>query len=239
LRSNAFHQVCAAQEERAEGAAWLSYYLSLIPRETLGGVDYSGKFQLPGAPLVTLLEMAQARVKLAEYVQNLVLTNNSGFGFTPNEISRLGRVNIRTVRNAMGPRGASPIRTVRPKTRNDTVRGDPLDTIEWLAGRRGFQPGGLSAEWVSRNFGNLKSFRTAAALPGLVTWLNGQTTKELAATLGWQLDRVRDWIRGRAVWPDAAEELAAATALDRAGYRTLIERVVEHHLQGLTPRPVS
>jgi hypothetical protein len=215
------------EAERAEGTAWLSYYLSLIPRETIGGVDYSGKFHLPGAPLVTILEMAQARVKLAEYVQNLVLTNNSGFGFTPNEISRLGRVDIRTVRNAMGPKGDSPIRTVRPRTRNDTVWGDPLDTSEWLAGRRGFQPGGLSAEWVSRNFDNIKSFETAAALPGLVTWLNGQSTDELATSLGWQVDRIRDWTRGRAVSPDFAEELAAATGLDRVSYRKLIERVVE------------
>src|SRR5688572_30005302 len=48
------------EEEKAEGAAWLAYYLSLIPTETVGGVDCRHVFRDPKAPLVTLLGMAQA-----------------------------------------------------------------------------------------------------------------------------------------------------------------------------------
>lgn len=53
-------------------------------------------------------------------------------------IAYLGDVDLRTVRNAMGPRGDKPIRsTARPKpagARSDLVYGNPLDAIEWLAG---------------------------------------------------------------------------------------------------------
>jgi hypothetical protein len=57
--------------------------------------------------------LAQARISLAEFVQDLVLRGSLGSGFTARQISYLARVDLRTVRNAMGPKGDRPIRTIR------------------------------------------------------------------------------------------------------------------------------
>lgn len=216
-------------DEKVEGTQWLSYFLSFMPREAQGGWDYTGTFQCSDAPLVILLGMAEARLALAEYVQNFVRESDSGTGFTPKEIAFLGDVDVRTVRNAMGPKGDKPIRSnAKPKAdeaRSDLVLGDPLDALEWLAGRRGFHPGRLSPEWVNQHLAGVKSRDAAAALPGLVAWLNQITTEQLASSLGWPADRVREWTRAHTMDVNTAEQVAAAAGLDVTAYRDLIARV--------------
>lgn len=216
-------------EEKAEGTNWLSYFLSFVPRQAMGGLDYTGSFHHPEAPLVILLGMAEARIALAESVQTLVRQGESGIGFTPKEIAFLGDVDLRTVRNAMGPKGDKPIRsTARPKptgVRSDLVFGDPLDAIEWLAGRRGFHAGRLSPEWVNGFLENIPSLQAAAALPGLLAWLNRTTTEELAGKVGWPIERVRGWTRGRGLDAAQAVKIGAAVGLDRAAYREAIKRL--------------
>lgn len=129
----------------------------------------------------------------------------------------------------MGPKGDKPIRsTARPKpagVRSDLVFGDPLDAIEWLAGRRGFHAGRLSPEWVSGLVGEIGSLHVGAALPGLLAWLNRTTTDELASRLGWPVEHVRDWTRARGVDAGKAAEIGAAVGLDCAAYREAIERL--------------
>jgi hypothetical protein len=129
----------------------------------------------------------------------------------------------------MGPNGDKPIRSnAKPKgkdARSDLVLGDPLDAIEWLAGRRGFHPGRLSPEWVNQQLAGIQSREAAAGLPGLVTWLNRTTTEQLASALGWPADRVREWTRAHSTDVNAAEQVAAAAGLDVAAYRDLIARV--------------
>jgi len=216
-------------EAKTEGTQWLSYFLSFIPREAMGGGDFTGTFHHPDAPLPVLLGMAEARLALAEYVQNLVRESDSGSGFTAKELSFLGEVDVRTVRNAMGPKGDKPIRSNanprREDARSELVLGDPLDAIEWLASRRGFHPGRLSPEWVNRHLGGIGTLEAAAALPGLTTWLNRTTTEQLASSAGWQVDRVRDWTRARSIDVSSADEIGAAAGLDVAAYRELIGRV--------------
>jgi hypothetical protein len=224
-------------KEETANVHWLAHFLSFIPKKAISGINYTGTFHHPQAPLQVLLGMAQARLRLAEYVQKLVLTSDAGLGYTPQEISLLGNIDIRTVRNAMGPKGDKPIRSGARAGRGrgrSVVSSDPLDTVEWLAGRRGFHPGRLSPDWVDRHFLNIKTLEAAAALPGLVTWLNRRTTDELASVLGWPAGRVRDWIRGRAISPDAAEEIGTAARLDGAGYRKLMERLMKGPSRPLT-----
>ncbi len=219
----------AVEDERAEGADWLSFFLSFMPRRAMGGLDYTGVFHHPDAPLVILRDMAEARLALAEYVQNLVRLGQSSIGFTPRQIAFLGDVDLRTVRNAMGPKGDKPIRSnARPKpsgVRSDLVFGDPLDAIEWLAGRRGFHAGRLTPGWVDRHLAGVTSLQAAAALPGLVAWLNRTTTEELAANLGWPVGRARDWTRGRGLDAAQASDIGAAAGLDGGAYRDLMQRL--------------
>jgi hypothetical protein len=214
------------EDEEAEGTQWLSYFLSFMPSEAMGGSDFTGTFHNPDAPLVVLLGMAQARLALAEYVQRLISQGDARVGFSPKEIAYLGDVDVRTVRNAMGPKGDKPIRTdTRPGRRSDFVWGDPLDAIEWLAGRRGFHPGRLSPEWLNQHLSQVHTKKAAAALPGLVSWINRTTTEQLASLLDWQTEAVRAWTRGEITDRRHASRIASAAGLDGSAYQALIDRV--------------
>lgn len=215
------------EEMRIEGRDWLSYFLSSMPSEAMGGGDYSGLFHSPDAPLVLLRDLTTARVDLAEYVQNFLQFGKSSLILSPREIALLGDVDIRTVRNAMGPKGNKPIQTelLYAGARSDMVYGKPLDVIEWLAGRRGFRSGGLSVSWVEGNFEHIKSLDVACALPGLLAWLNDQTSDQLATRLEWNVATVRDWTRAKSITQSQSQIIAEAVGLDGDKYASLIARL--------------
>jgi hypothetical protein len=210
---------------------WLSYFLAALPREAMGGLDFTGIATDADAPLVSLLRNAEARLHLVEFVQGLFGDPRIGFGFTPGEIAILGGTDVRTVRNVMGPKGDKPIRShgmgKERIGKNDLVLGDPLDALEWLAGRRGFHPGRLSMDWVNEKLSEIQSFQAAAAIPGVIHWLNRSTTVDLAKSLGWPLDRLRKWIRAEECDSADAKLIAVASGLDPAKYRFLIESLLE------------
>jgi hypothetical protein len=213
-------------EVRVEGVEWLSYFLSVLPREAMGGWDYTGIATNPDAPLVSLLRHAEARLQLAEFVQGLFTEKGTGIGFTPGEIAVLAGTDVRTVRNVMGPKGDKPIRShglgKERSGKNDLVHGDPLDALEWLAGRRAFHPGRLSTNWVNEKLSEVRSAQAAAAIPGVIIWLNRSTTKDFAKSLNWPLDRLRKWLRAEGINPADAKSIAVASGLDPTNYSSLI-----------------
>lgn len=222
------------ENDRNEGLLWLEFYLSAIPRDSYGtGDDYTDLAQHPDAPLRLLHDLASARLTLAEYIDDLTrgfwAEWKSTCVFTPRDISLLGDVNIRTVRNAMGPKGNKPIRTETiggKASRSDLVWGDALDSIEWLAGRRGFQPGPLSPKWIDQRIPEIENLRALSAVPGVVAWINRVTTEELAAKLQWPSEKVHSWTRGIDIEADHAPAIAAATGLDGSAYADRVKALL-------------
>ena len=212
-------------EERTEGPDWLSYFLSALPREAMGGLDYTGIYLAPDAPLQVLLRGASAVLSLTEVVQDLILHDRLETGFAAQDIAALGGLDVRSVRNVMGPKGNKPIRTtVATNLRADYVEGDPLDTLEWLAGRRGFSGYEISASWVEGHLPQIDNPAAAAAIPAVFAWAQGVTTPTLAKRLCWPAERVSGWTRGKGVRPTEAVALAEAAGLDGPTYEALIER---------------
>ena|GEM_PF-3138595 len=218
-----------ASSGRTEGAEWLSYFLGMMPREAMGGNDYSGTFSHPDAQLPGLRDTCFAKLELVEFTQGVVQEGTFGIGFTPKTVALLGGMNINTVRNVFGPNGNKPILSTaagRGK-RTDLVWGNPLDTLEWLAGRRGFDVGGITPNWVNSNMPTLQSAEAAFALPGIVAWLNRETTEDAAHKLGWEPHRFSAWVRGRTSDISSAGELAEAVGLDPKAYILLMKRLAD------------
>jgi hypothetical protein len=215
--------------EEIEGARWLSYFCSLIPGMALGGRDYSGLFHHPDAPIPTLANAAFAKLALVEFVQGLLNRDMIGLGFTPRNIAELGDLDVRSVRNAMGPKGNRPIRTLKEGGRaadgSDFVEGDPLDSLEWLAGRRGFDVGRIPSDWVNDAMTRIADKRIAAALPGVVAWVNRRTTEKVAKESGLEVHVAKAWMRGKITEVGIAGRIADASGIDRKGYEKLIRRV--------------
>ncbi|WP_156389064.1 hypothetical protein [Mesorhizobium sp. Root695] len=224
-------------DDRDDGLHWLWYFLSAIPGDSYGtgAFDYSDLKHDPDSNLRLLHDLTSARLTLAEYVDDLTKADTSWEEwrstcvFTPRDISLLGDVNIRTVRNVMGPKGNKPIRTETmggKASRSDLVWGDALDSLEWLAGRRGFQPGPLSPQWVDGRVPEIGSLRALAAVPGVVAWINRTTTDELAAKLQWPSEKVRSWTRGKDIDPEQAQAISAAAGLDGKAYASGIKSLL-------------
>jgi hypothetical protein len=217
------------EDEEAEGTQWLSYFLSSMPQEAMGGLDYTGKFHNPDAPVVRLLGMAAARLELASFIQNLVLRGVKGSGFTPKEIAYLGDVDVRSVRNVMGPKGDKAIRSnVKPKQKgeeNELVLGDALNALEWLAGRRGFHSGRLSPEWVSQQLPKVSSREVAAVIPAITGWVNRTTTEQLASSLDWPVEKLRAWNSAETVDRSSAAKIAELVGIDPQSYQRLIDLI--------------
>lgn len=217
------------ENDRDEGLSWLWYFLSSVPEDSYGTgtFEYSGLKHDPDSSLRLLHDLTSARLTLAEFIADVTSATacwdepgRSNCVFTPRDIALLGDVNIRTVRNVMGPKGDKPIRTeaIGGKSRSDLVWGDALDSIEWLSGRRGFQPGPLSSQWVDLRVPEVGSLRALGALPGVVTWINRATSEDLAARLQWSTEKVRNWTRGIDMDANEARAIAAAAGLDGAAY---------------------
>lgn len=215
-------------EELSEGPLTLSYYISCMPRETMEGWNACGNFYHPDSPLPVLKDAAKARLDLICFVQELILEGSKGCGFDPKTVSVLGDVGMRSVRNVFGPKGNKPILSYTDASkgaRADLVWGNPLDCVEWLAGRRGFHQGRLTPEWVNEKIPEIPNLEAAAALPGIVAWLGQKTSEELAGELGWEFSQVRDWTRAINVPPEKAGAIAKAAGIDPVLYSELISKL--------------
>lgn len=207
---------------------WLGYFCGVIPRRNEGGLDMTGSTQ----PLYTLRTIAGARLDLLRFVIRLFKPGAVGLPhsyFTPEKIAILGGVDVRSARNAMGPRGNQPIKTgqvVDPGEKLILV-GDPLDTIEWLAERRGFFQGPISTSWINANLSKVSSEESAAAIPGVAAWLNRVSTADLAEKLDWKLADIKKWFRGKGLSASRASEIAAAAGLDGAIYAETVTRLLK------------
>jgi len=230
------HEV-SYQDERDEAVDWIGYFLTLVPTDSYGtGDDFSSLVQDPSRPLPLLHRSACAYLSLIEFVHQ-ALGSHPSWGessdkivFNAEDLALLGDVDIRSVRNAMGPTGSKPIRSFKalPSDADDErAYADPVDAIEWLSGRRGFRCGRLDAEWVNSEIPKTGSIEALGALVGMMFWLNGSTTEAMAGQLGWDIARARDWTRGRGIDAYNARSVAAAAGIDPESYSLQIANLTK------------
>ena len=210
----------------------LDTFLASVPRQiSIDGPWPHNRFQDTDAPLPRLRSKVQALLDLAEYARCPWSWGSSADGFYVETIAALADINPRTVRNVMSPTGKKSIKSVANRmskkfARNELfIEGDALDTLEWLAGRRNFNPGGLSPDWVTTQFQLFDTMQAAAAVPGIVGWINRITTDAIADRSGWTAKKVSAWIRGKITTPSDARQIAMAVGLDPDRYEALIERL--------------
>jgi hypothetical protein len=217
------------QDFEAETLNWMTYFLAAIPQDeyaTSLGV-YSDRFRehankgdefpLPGLHLA-----AAAKINLAEYLQRFPRDPDMETGFAPFEIAALAGMSISSVRNFIGPDGRKPIRST-PKD-SSGVYGEPLGTLEWLAGRRNFDPGPLSSRWLEHAGDRAETTEDAGAILGVYAWTNRITTEALAERSGLPVEAVRNWARGDMSSPEDAAPLAEAAGIDPEFYTELVDR---------------
>ncbi|UVD55719.1 hypothetical protein NE852_16690 [Rhizobium sp. Pop5] len=150
--------------------------------------------------------------------------------FNADDLALLGDVDIRSVRNAMGPSGSKPIRSFKalPTDRDDErAYANPVDALDWLSGRRGFKCGRLDADWVNAGIPSTGSLAALGAVAGMMFWLNGQTTEKMAEKLGWDVGQTRAWTRGEGLDPFAAKRVAEAAGLDSKEYSKQIAKLLK------------
>lgn len=226
------------QDERDESIDWLGYFLTAVPTDSYGtGDDYSGIVRDPLRPLPRLYNLGVAYLSLVEFVQG-ARGASSSWGeifdlivFTADDLALLADVDVRSVRNAMGPTGSKPIRSFRalPTDRDeDRAYADPVDAIDWLSGRRSFMCGRLEAAWVDAGIGETQSLRALCALAGMMFWLNGSTTEKMAEMLGWEPSRARAWTRGRGVDVGSAFQVARAAGLDAEAFSRRVGELLDN-----------
>lgn len=216
----------------------MTYFLSAIPRDSYAtsmGV-HADRFQErrdrgDESPLPGLQLAAAAKANLADYLQGFPGNREMDLGFAPFEIAALAGMNISSVRNFVGPGGTKPIRSM-PSELKIGVYGDPLDTLEWLAGRRNFNAGTLSADWPAWAADRANTIEEVGALLGIYAWTNRITTDALADRSGLPKETVRAWTRGEIGSMDEAIALAGAAGIDPDLYADL----VAHHAGGAFAR---
>jgi hypothetical protein len=218
------------QDFEAEYLNWLGYFLEAVPHDEyatpMGGYsdrlrerrDKGDEFPLPGLHLT-----AAAKVNLASYLQGFPRNREYEIGFAPFEIAALAGMSISSVRNFVGPAGSKPIRSM-PSDTGRSVHGDPLDTLEWLAGRRNFDPGPLSNQWLDMAAERANTLEDAGAMLGIYAWVNRITTEALAERSGLPVEVVKAWTRGDITSPDDAAPLAEAAGIDPEFYQELVAR---------------
>jgi hypothetical protein len=217
------------EDFKGETLDWMTYFLAAIPRDEyatpLGGyferfrehANNGAEFPLPGLHLA-----AAAKINLAEYLQRFPRDPEMEIGFAPFEIAALAGMSISSVRNFIGPNGRKPIRSM-PKDSNG-IYGEPLGTLEWLAGRRNFDPGPLSSRWLEQASDRAETTEDAGAILGVYAWTNRITTEALAERSGLPVEAVRNWTRGNLSSPDDAAPLAEAAGIDPEFYIELVDR---------------
>lgn len=214
---------------RADAIYWLTYFLGAVPQEPyatalandadrfLNRRDKGDEYPLPGLELA-----AAAKANLAEYLQRFPRDPDMETGFAPFEIAALAGMSISSVRNFIGPDGRKPIRSM-PKD-SSGVYGEPLGTLEWLAGRRNFDPGPLSSRWLEQAGDRAETTEEAGAILGVYAWTNRITTETLAERSRLPVEAVRNWTRGDLSMPAAAAPLAEAAGIDPEFYTELVDR---------------
>jgi len=222
----------------AEHLHWLHYFLHAVPHDEyvthMGGSsvvfmerrDKGDEYPVPGLHL-----SAAAKANLAKYLQEFPHSLGGDIGFAPFEIAALAGMNIASVRNFVGPDGGKPIRTI-PGEKGRFVYGNSLDTLEWLAGRRKFDAGPLSPQWVVDAGGRSKSLGDACAIIGIYAWVNRVTTEMLAERSGLPAELIRRWTRGEVDSIEPAKPLARAVGLDPELYHDIVARQF-----GADPKP--
>ncbi|QQR39008.1 hypothetical protein [Devosia rhizoryzae] len=209
---------------------WMTYFLSAIPRDSYATSlsEYANRFQErrdrgDEAPLPGLHLAAAAKANLADYLQSFPRNSKLELGFAPFEIAALAGMNISSVRNFVGPGGTKPIRSM-PSELKLGVYGDPLDTLEWLAGRRNFNAGSLSADWPTWAAERANTIDDVGALLGIYAWTNRITTDVLAQRSGLPVEVIKKWTRGDIGTIDDAAALAGAAGIDPDIYTDLVVR---------------
>lgn len=211
------------QDERDQAIDWIKYFLSAIPTDTYGmGDDFSGVALDLERPLPLVCRLSESYLSLVDFVQRTVGAGASwsahdSIVFTADDLAALAGVDVRSVRNAMGPSAGKPIRSFKASpgvSEDERAYADPVDAIEWLSGRRSFFCGSLDAAYVDAGVGDTSSVEALCALAGMMSWLNGGTTESMAAQLRWDAARTRSWTRGLGVDPESAFRVAQVAGLD-------------------------
>jgi len=225
------------QDERDESLDWIGYFLTVVPTDSYGtGDDYSDIVQKPTSPLPFLHRAGTAYLDLIEFVHRTVGSHptwgdsSDMIVFTADDLALLADVDIRSVRNAMGPTGSKPIRSFKAfltNTDDERAYADPVDALDWLSGRRGFKSGRLDAEWVDAGISSTGSLAALGALAGMMFWLNGHTTETMAEKLGWDIDQTRGWTRGKGMDAFAAKRVAEAAGLNSTTYSRQIAKLLK------------
>lgn len=225
------------QDERDEAIDWIGYFLTTVPTDSYGmGADYFDIVETDTNPLPFLRRAGTAYLSLIEFVHGTVgshrdwASSSDMIVFNADDLALLGDVDIRSVRNAMGPSGTKPIRSFKAlPTEGDDERAyaNPVDALDWLSGRRGFKCGRLDADWVNAGITSTGSLAALGALAGMMFWLNGHTTEKMAETLGWDVERTRAWTRGAGLDAFAAKRVAEAAGLDPKTYSQQIAKLLK------------
>ncbi|EJZ17290.1 hypothetical protein [Rhizobium sp. Pop5] len=230
------HQI-GHQDERDEAIDWVGYFLTTVPTDSYGmGADYFDIVETQSNPLPFLHRAGNVYLSLIEFVHGTVgshkdwASSSDMIVFNADDLALLGDVDIRSVRNAMGPSGSKPIRSFKalPTDRDDErAYANPVDALDWLSGRRGFKCGRLDADWVNAGIPSTGSLAALGAVAGMMFWLNGQTTEKMAEKLGWDVGQTRAWTRGEGLDPFAAKRVAEAAGLDSKEYSKQIAKLLK------------
>ncbi|NKQ73437.1 hypothetical protein C3Y89_24350 [Rhizobium sp. UPM1132] len=225
------------QDERDESLDWIGYFLTAVPTDPYGtGGDFFDIVENSTRPLPYLHRAGQAYLSLVEFVHGAVgshpqwSASSDMIVFNADDLALLGDVDIRSVRNAMGPSGSKPIRSFKasPTDRDDErAYANPVDALDWLSGRRGFKCGRLDADWVNAWIPSTGSLTALGALAGMMFWLNGQTTEKMAEKIGWDAVQTRAWTRGEGLDAFAAKRVAEAAGLDPKAYSKQIAKLLK------------
>ncbi len=225
------------QDERDEAIHWVGYFLTTVPTDAYGmGANYFDIVETRSNPLPFLYRAGQAYLSLIEFVHGTVgshrewSSSSDMIVFNADDLALLGDVDIRSVRNAMGPNGTKPIRSFKAlatEGEDERAYANPVDAIEWLSGRRGFSCGRLDADWVNAGIPSTASLTALGALSGMMFWLNGQTTETMAEKLGWEIAQTRAWTRGDGLDAFTAKRVAEAAGLDPKTYSKQITKLLK------------
>lgn len=221
----ALHKI-DVDEIKGDATEWLEYFLKSVPRVAMGGQDMASEIHASDSPLPSLLSAAEATLELASFVQNLPRAKDEDelvqAGFSIKSIAALAQLDIRSVRNEAGPRGKKPLKTTGT---GSAVSCDPLKALEWLAGRRGFNPGYVAPDWMNNQFHLVRSRAVAHAIPGVVGWVNKMQTVEIAGKSGMSAEEVRNWIYNSSGDASFAKRIADTVGLDGFAYEQMVERL--------------